>query len=369
MPRIKKQTYRQIRQERKEKKREKSVKLQNEEIEYKRIPKSFVIHRGRVGKIGKELVKDSRYFMLPHTATHLQERSSNTINELKMAGMEMYVSHFLIYTSAASGLHLRIGKLPRGPTCLFKVVEYSLRKDIQKASGVMYPNTSVELRHPPLLILSGFNKGGEQLKTARMVLQQMFPPIQASVVKLDTYKRALLFSYDAETDTIHMRHYAIRTRKPTRDDIGKETDETFEEEKVVLPVDFNGNENVQKKKSFVRLIDIGPRLSLKLLSIYSDFLKGKVLYRLYDYQDDTEWLKENASFSSKIDDSDDEMEEDDSNEEDNQMEEGDDNEEDEDDDNQMEESSSNEEMEEEGDDDSEEDEDNESSSNEEMEED
>ncbi|KAL7719671.1 Brix domain-containing protein [Entamoeba marina] len=337
MPRIKKQTYRQIRQERKEKKREKSVKLQNEEIEYKRIPKSFVIHRGRVGKIGKELVKDSRYFMLPHTATHLQERSSNTINELKMAGMEMYVSHFLIYTSAASGLHLRIGKLPRGPTCL-------LKKDIQKASGVMYPNTSVELRHPPLLILSGFNKGGEQLKTARMVLQQMFPPIQASVVKLDTYKRALLFSYDAETDTIHMRHYAIRTRKPTRDDIGKET-----ERKVVLPVDFNGNEN--------------------LLSIYSDFLKGKVLYRLYDYQDDTEWLKENATFSSKIDDSDDEMEEDDSNEEDNQMEEGDDNEEDEDDHNQMEESSSNEEMEEEGDDDSEEDEDNESSSNEEMEED
>ncbi|EDR29300.1 hypothetical protein, conserved [Entamoeba dispar SAW760] len=294
MPKTSKKTYREQRAAKKAAKECKAIKLQNEENEYKKLPKSFVIRRGKIGKSSKALVQDTRFVMLPLTAINLQERPSNTLSDLKFAAMEMCVSHMLIYSNSASGLHLRIGKLPRGPTCLFKVEEYTLRKDIQKSSGIMYPPNSPEMTTSPLLILNGFNQGGEQLKTLRIVLQQLFPPIQASVAKIKKYRRALLFNYDKETDMVELRHYVIRVRDSKREDIEGNNEDEEKEEKVVLPVNKMGKENIEKQKSYVKLIDIGPRLKLHLLSINSDFMKGKCLYRLYDYDDDEAWMKENT---------------------------------------------------------------------------
>ncbi|ELP85368.1 hypothetical protein EIN_086400 [Entamoeba invadens IP1] len=297
MPRTYKQTYSQKRAKKKEESLKKAEKLKANELEYRRTPKSFVIRRGRIGKIARDLVKDTRYLMLPNTAINLRERASNTVNELKMAGLEMCVSHFLVYSSASTGLHLRIAKLPRGPTCLFKVEEYSLKKDLQAANNLTLSQTSYVMRHPPLLILNGFNKGGEEMKTVRTVLQMMFPPIQASVARLHQFRRAMLFSYDEKTGLIDLRHYLIKTRQAhekQRKEEEEEEDEDIPEDKVVLPINEDGKENIMKKKTLVKLVEIGPRMTLKLLSILSDFLRGRIVYRLYDYDDDEKWMKDNA---------------------------------------------------------------------------
>ena len=302
MPKPSKKTYRQQRAEKKAKKQAKALKLQNEENEYNKLPKSFVLRRGRIGKSSKTLVQDTRFLMLPLTAYNLEERPSNTMNDLKFAAMEMCVTHMLIFSRPASGLHMRIGKLPRGPTCLFKVEGYSLRKDIQKMTGIIYPPNCPEMSTPPLLILNGFNKGGEELKTLRLVLQQLFPPVQASVTQVNKFRRCVLFNYNEEDNTVDMRHYVVKVRDSRKEDIHEEIlkddmmiddDNNMNvngEQNVLLPITSNGKENVEKRKSYVKLIDIGPRMRLRLLSIYSDFMKGKVLYRLYDYDDDEKWM-------------------------------------------------------------------------------
>ena len=276
MPRTKPLSFKEKRVRAKEKRKEKSARLQQEEEAYKKVPKSFVLRRGRIGKTAKRLVADARVMMLPYTAAHLQERAANTMTELKLAALQMGVSHMLVFTSAASGLHLRVGHLPHGPTLLFKVLSYALRSDIHRATGVSYPTSAPQLRRPPLLILAGFDPAVEHLKTARLVLQQLFPPLQAATVRVAECGRALLFSYDAASDTVELRHYIIKIRDGARDDAAAD------EERLVLPVDQDGAQNVRQRKSHVRLVEIGPRMQLRLLAIHGDFLRGKPLYRLYD---------------------------------------------------------------------------------------
>ena len=45
--------------------------VQDEEFDF--IPKSFILKRGRVGPLVKELVQDVRNLMYPNTALKLQE--------------------------------------------------------------------------------------------------------------------------------------------------------------------------------------------------------------------------------------------------------------------------------------------------------
>ena len=45
---------------------------QYEPAEYKNAPHSFIIHRGKVGRHVKDLVKDFRLIMEPYTASKLK---------------------------------------------------------------------------------------------------------------------------------------------------------------------------------------------------------------------------------------------------------------------------------------------------------
>lgn len=93
------------------------------------------------------------------------------------------MSHFLIYTKSDINVHLRMSRLPRGPTLTFRVHEYTLCKDI--VSALKKPNMDPkQFNHHPLLVMNNFTGEEMHLKLMSTMFQNMFPSI--NINKVDT---------------------------------------------------------------------------------------------------------------------------------------------------------------------------------------
>ena len=184
----------------------------------------------------------------------------------------------------------------------------------------------------------------DALKMCMVTFQNMFPPINPATVKLVDCRRVVLFHYHKGTGEIELRHYVIRAmpvgitravkkmaqaRMPDlgglrdvseyvlsagRAGAGAASDSEFEDDAGhvtlpqvhksplppschavlhnhsssltcvsfhALPQDFAGVGNTRSAQSAVRLSEIGPRMTLKLLKIEQDVCKGEVLYHGY----------------------------------------------------------------------------------------
>ena len=280
-------------------------------------PKSFVFRRGDVGESLKALVHDMRRVMMPETAVHLQERRSNTLKEFVDAAVQLDVTHLLCFTEASGtgNTFLRIGRVPRGPTLTFAVEQYSLARAVQglRARGVraMGPE-SPELRTAPLVVLNKFGAGGQALHLAAVTLQNLFPAINLDTVQLRECRRVVLFHYDAATGCVLFRHYLV-TAAPSGinrnlrrivqnqnvpvDAIARARDiadfvlgpaaaseseaSDVEDCKVALPQDYVGRGNTAAAspadRSTIRLVEVGPRLQLRLVRVQEQLFDGAVL--------------------------------------------------------------------------------------------
>lgn len=152
-----------------------------------------------------------------------------------MAG-PLGVSHLLLFSRSTTGnTNLRLAVTPRGPTLHFRVDKYSLCKDVQKS--MRHPKGArSDFLTPPLLVMnnltsskttnestSPMSKQLEYLTTT--VFQSLFPPISPQHTPLPSIRRVLILdrelsvtpvpnqSIDTTSYVIHLRHYAITTKK------------------------------------------------------------------------------------------------------------------------------------------------------------
>ena len=70
--------------------------------------------------------------MYPYTAMNLKESKKNSIKDFVGAAGQYGVSHMMIITQTENGNYLRIIKNPKGPTMVFKLIDYTLAKDVVK---------------------------------------------------------------------------------------------------------------------------------------------------------------------------------------------------------------------------------------------
>ncbi|KAK9469879.1 Brix domain-containing protein [Lipomyces arxii] len=190
------------------------------------IPQSMVLRIGGsgVGVSLSQLVQDVRMVMQPHTAVKLRERKANKLRDyVSMAG-PLGVSHLLMFSKTQSDeTSLRIAHTPRGPTIHFRVLSYSLCKDLRRVQR--HPRTpGSELLTPPLLVLNGFaapdtadtatSKAHLTLMTS--MFQNMFPTITASASALKQIKRVMMVNFDQATGVLDIRHYLISTKSLTK---------------------------------------------------------------------------------------------------------------------------------------------------------
>lgn len=282
---------------------------QVEDSETVGVPRSFVFHRGNVGKTIINLVSDMKHVMQPFTALNLKATKSNVLKDFVHVAGPYGISHFIVFSKTETSPYLKICRLPRGPTLTFKVNEYSLMKDVV---NILKRPKSIgqQFKQPSLAVLNGFSNNEMHVKLMSTVFQNMFPPLKVQKVKLTNIRRCSVFDYDNSSGLIEFRHFNIEA-KPTGlsrgvkkllknkiPDLGKLDDisdfmagaaylsesegEEPEEARVTLPQAVRGRGNMKSSQSAIRLCEIGPRLQLMLLKIEEGVCEGEVLYHKYE---------------------------------------------------------------------------------------
>lgn len=199
---------------------------------------------------------------------------------------------------------MRFAKSPQGPTYTCQIEEYALAADI--ANSQKRPRSPAEIfKNSPLVVLSGFNGLGEPFKSFVTFFRHLVPAIDTETVKLSTCQRILLLQYDKEKEIIDFRHYSIKlqpvgvSRKirklmqnnqvpdlrdlkdvsdfVTKAGYGSESEPDDEAACVSLASDID-KLNRASRKSAVRLQEIGPRMTMRLVKVESGLCSGDILY-------------------------------------------------------------------------------------------
>jgi ribosome biogenesis protein SSF1/2 len=84
---------------------------------------------GKVTKSVENLIADFRKIMEPHTATRLKERPGARLRDYLTIAPTLSVTHLMAFTlTDAANVHMRMARLPQGPTLTFRVNRYSLMR-------------------------------------------------------------------------------------------------------------------------------------------------------------------------------------------------------------------------------------------------
>ncbi|KAJ1876812.1 rRNA-binding ribosome biosynthesis protein, partial [Kickxella alabastrina] len=260
--------------------------------------------------------------MEPNTASKLKERKNNKIKDYVAVSGQLGLTHLLLFSQTETGTNLRIGRVPRGPTLYFRVNAYSLAKDCLRLQKTPH-SSEAEYKTPPLIILNNFGgeDKGKELKLMTAMLQNMFPSINPSTLHLAEARRVVLFNYNEETGTVDFRHYTIVV-KPVgvtkgvkrvimaknlpsmagfddiseyvlREAFASESDvEDGPENSVTLPQDYVGRGNKKDDQRAVRLLELGPRMELRLMKVEGGLGDGDVLYHNYLHKTKAEMEKD-----------------------------------------------------------------------------
>lgn len=278
------------------------------------VPQSMVLkmgdHKRRPTHALGQLVHDFRLMMQPHTASRLKERRSNKLKDFLVMAGPLGVSHFFIFSQSSSGnTTLRLAKTPRGPTLYFRVTSFSLCADIQRSQSQPHALSPSELQQAPVLVMNNFKPDNTSDKEALVtsMFHNMLPSTDVDSTPLSSVKRVILLERDQEKDLVYLRHYAIitrtvgssravkklaqaRTGQRSIPSLGKFSDVTeymidpslseSEAEEDVLP------QQHQQAKRAVKLVEVGPRLSLQHTKIEDGMCGGRTLWHFVEKKSD-----------------------------------------------------------------------------------
>jgi ribosome biogenesis protein SSF1/2 len=275
------------------------------------VPKSIVAKSSKVVPNVAELVRDIRKMMSPYTATNLRERSFNRMKDYAAVAGKLAVSHLITISQTKSNIILRIARSPNGPTLHFKVQKYSLSKHVRLLQKRPF-DSAAAFSTSPLVVLNNFGQCEEShVKLMRVTFQNMFPAINIKTIKLTDCRRVVLYHYNKEDGTVEMRHYAIKANPVginrsvkkvleskipdlgNLEDIseyihgqglGAASDSEAEDEstRVVLPDRFSGQGNAKLQQSAMKLIELGPRLTMDIFKVEKEIGEGDILYHKYE---------------------------------------------------------------------------------------
>lgn len=267
----------------------------------KATPKSIIIYRGEVGPNVRSLMHEWRRVFMPWVSQKLHGRNSSLRDFLSIAG-HFSASHLQIFSTPPRGTWLRVVRFPAGPTLSFRVESFTLRDDITPTQRKPAPVNGAAFNSAPIVVLNNFALPGQKPEVDLMAkaFQSLFPTVNIHLVKPADIQRVVLFNYDVATELVEVRHYYVsgkavglsRTvkklfegRVPTKlgqiddidDVVSKEaawSDTDGEGEEVPLVTPFRS----LKGRCRVRLVEIGPRMTWKLVKVESGFAGGETLF-------------------------------------------------------------------------------------------
>ncbi|BHF81707.1 hypothetical protein SprV_0802484000 [Sparganum proliferum] len=241
-----------------------------QERTYVKAPHSFVFARTGVGSLVKQLSLDLRRVFEPFTASSLRVSKRNVLKDFINIAGPLNVTHLLYLThpradklsakrarhaanisekikkkkrpgeaestdfgdeepslkgavggAKAGGVYMHLVRAPNGPSLTFRVLEYSLTKDVFTLVRRVFD--ARQFTTPPLLAMTGFGSTAApgakappppHLRLMVDMFQNMLPPLNVQKLKLSTVRRVLLLSREVDSvsaeEVIYLRHFHIR---------------------------------------------------------------------------------------------------------------------------------------------------------------
>ena len=102
-------------------------------------PRSFVMKRGKLGDLVKELTEDVRHVMEPFTARNLKESKTNKLKDFVQVSGPLGISHFLILSATDRSKYMKICRTPRGPTLTFEFTSTPSRERSRRRRRTLVP--------------------------------------------------------------------------------------------------------------------------------------------------------------------------------------------------------------------------------------
>jgi ribosome biogenesis protein SSF1/2 len=293
-----------------------------------KVPKSLIIRRGKTAHEVVELVDDLRHLMLPYTALNFQEDPSNRKLTLQQyttnLALPMGISHILAFTQKQERLSMRLARTPEGPTMHFRIHQFSLAKHIKGLQKRPVSQTASLQSNPPVVVTNNFGNhtASPHIKLLRITFQNMFPAINVATVKLSECRRVVLFNLieeegsgeeEGKKQIVEIRHYAVKatpvgvhrrvrrlvqTKIPNLNKVSDIADyiegnaiasdapsdseaEDDPSHTVQLSDKYVGRGNAKSQKSALKLVELGPRLSMELIKVEKGLGNGDVMYHAY----------------------------------------------------------------------------------------
>lgn len=275
------------------------------------IPRSLVLARGKVPMGVRDLITDLRSVFMPYTAQKLRERKSNSLRDYVAVAAQLHITHIWMFSATERAPYLRVGRIPQGPTLTFRLCEYTLAPHVRATQKRPVLLGDPDLAAPPLLVMNNFGDTSDPgVKLMAETLRHCFPPIDVNSVRLAALRRVLLIERDSEDGLVRVRHYALRVHaaglsRPVRkmvvrgrvpklarlDDVAElmegagppgvfssdsEIEDVRGNEEVKLPQDVKSLRKGANSK--VRLVEVGPRLTLELVKVEAGLCNGAILY-------------------------------------------------------------------------------------------
>lgn len=248
---------------------------------------TFVVHTGEIGDTVKDLEMELRSVLSPYTFNKLKVSNKNKIRDFTEAANDLQAKMMILLRTLSDKMVLSINRFPRGPTAHFKVLKFTLMKDVRDGfrdedgnlgKAALFNKTQAGVAFP---ILEGFSESDED-ETLVGLFQGLFPALDMKTADLSTMKRAVLFSKQPD-GVISIRHYSIEKRDTSKSvalqniekgkigDLGnyQSIEEYVEKTQKAAP----------KKKNLttIGLKEIGPRVDMKLDFVELNLFDGMKL--------------------------------------------------------------------------------------------
>ncbi|CAG9567316.1 putative peter pan protein [Leishmania major strain Friedlin] len=269
----------------------------------KRTPKSIIIYRGEVGIHVRSLMHEWRNVFLPWSSKKLHGKNKSLKDFLAVAAT-FSASHLQLFTAPSQGTSLRIMRFFNGPTLSFRVLSFTLHKEIvaKQRRPVAVDRAAWEVA--PIVVLNNFthpdlaHRAEVPLLTA--TFKALFPSLNVQTIQSSEIQRICLFHYDHVEHVVEVRHYYINARtvgvtktvkkllenrRPTKLGTLESIDEVLDREDAWSDTDGEGEEvplvqpfRQHREQCRVKLQEIGPRMTLQLSKVENGFAGGEVIY-------------------------------------------------------------------------------------------
>ncbi|GMH92826.1 hypothetical protein TrVE_jg10818 [Triparma verrucosa] len=230
-------------------------------------PRSMVVRHGSSSAEEpelSELVGDWRNLMSPATALKLKERKGAKIRDYAEMAPVLGVTHLLAFSMNEGGnVNCKIARVPSGPTLTFKIKRFSLSKQVRAVQKRPIDTSSGIFQTAPVVVTNNFGGSEEaaHIKLMRITFQNMFPAVDVGNVKLSDVRRDYIIGNTGAFG-------------------GAMSDSEGEDEaaNVVLPQKFTGRGNSKSQKSALKLVELGPRMRMKLMKVERGLAAGDIMY-------------------------------------------------------------------------------------------